>query len=292
MITSPSCVRWDDSRALLPELTAWRDSVHATLDLQQPGAAEWLDTPATFWACFNKHMLKQLLQPASLQLLEPHEQYGLDWPPPTEQCLMLRREEVVVQPHGLTLVPHHDRELAKAAEESEDHGGSSCYMLLLKGKGKRDRVGALYVHRLVLWALAGPPPGRRWEAYEVVHLCLNRGCIHPDHLHWGTSEQNKAGKQHRREEWRSSSAFRELVSQRVELIKKCPKEWPGDAEAAAVPPQPRHNRTKADEELIAAMMGGMTLGTRSSRGGGSGGGVVQEECKEREKRATRSRRPS
>lgn len=41
-------------------------------------------------------------------------------------------------------------------------------------------------HRLVAWAVRGPPP----EGTEVMHLCHNKSCLCPCHLQWGTHAEN------------------------------------------------------------------------------------------------------
>jgi hypothetical protein len=43
-------------------------------------------------------------------------------------------------------------------------------------------------HRLVLWALQGPPPHVKDIA---LHLCNNKACLCPAHLMWGSAAENK-----------------------------------------------------------------------------------------------------
>mgnify|MGYP002129446951 CR=1 FL=1 len=51
-----------------------------------------------------------------------------------------------------------------------------------------------YAHRLVLWAMHGPPPRALTEqggAVVAMHTCHNPMCISPSHLVWGKDEENR-----------------------------------------------------------------------------------------------------
>ena len=48
-----------------------------------------------------------------------------------------------------------------------------------------------FAHRLVLWALEGPPV--HGDKQECMHICCNKMCLNPAHLAWGTHKQNMAG---------------------------------------------------------------------------------------------------
>lgn len=52
------------------------------------------------------------------------------------------------------------------------------------------RGSTVLAHRLVCWAMCGPPPDNDWDKYVVMHLCNNKHCLHPHHLHWGTRLEN------------------------------------------------------------------------------------------------------
>jgi hypothetical protein len=45
-------------------------------------------------------------------------------------------------------------------------------------------------HRLVLWAMEGPPTD---PAMEAMHTCDNTQCLNPHHLVWGSHKENMAG---------------------------------------------------------------------------------------------------
>ena len=43
-------------------------------------------------------------------------------------------------------------------------------------------------HRIVLWCVFGPPPQEKWR--HALHMCGNPRCINPEHLVWGSLEDN------------------------------------------------------------------------------------------------------
>lgn len=50
-----------------------------------------------------------------------------------------------------------------------------------------------YAHRLVLWAIQGPPNEAHfggWAGAVAMHKCHNPLCVHPCHLKWGTRREN------------------------------------------------------------------------------------------------------
>jgi len=84
--------------------------------------------------------------------------------------------------------PRHIR--AAAAQAAQAAEGD--YLQLTRGSKLKN---VIYAHRLVCWALVGPPPRREWRKHVVMHLCHNKSCLHPHHLHWGTCQQNRAREQ-------------------------------------------------------------------------------------------------
>jgi hypothetical protein len=47
-----------------------------------------------------------------------------------------------------------------------------------------------YAHRIVLWAMHGPPPANLMEPIVAMHTCHNPRCINPNHLVWGHEYSN------------------------------------------------------------------------------------------------------
>jgi hypothetical protein len=81
---------------------------------------------------------------------------------------------------------------------------------------------SIKAHRLVLYALAGPPPQKKWREYEAVHACLTKGCLNPHHLYWSTRRVNAAGI-NRTSWWRSHMLLR-LLRQRHRFRQQGPEE--------------------------------------------------------------------
>lgn len=57
------------------------------------------------------------------------------------------------------------------------------------------RVGRLVpvkerAHRIVLWAIYGPPPEGIRRNLVVMHMCNNPACLNPEHLIWGDKQLN------------------------------------------------------------------------------------------------------
>lgn len=59
-----------------------------------------------------------------------------------------------------------------------------------RGYGRVTRGSSFVLtHRFVLTVLYGPPP---FENAQAMHGCDNKCCCNPDHLSWGTNQQNIA----------------------------------------------------------------------------------------------------
>lgn len=54
---------------------------------------------------------------------------------------------------------------------------------------KRDNTVMEYAHRVVLWAMYGPPPSDIVHPV-VMHTCNHPACLNPNHLVWGESREN------------------------------------------------------------------------------------------------------
>ena len=68
-----------------------------------------------------------------------------------------------------------EEEEEEGEEEGEEDGGTG--------------VVIMNAHRLLCWALHGPPPSSRPLA---CHRCHNKGCLNPLHLFWGDAVMNAA----------------------------------------------------------------------------------------------------
>ena len=77
----------------------------------------------------------------------------------------------------------------KARETKHIYPLKSGYITVVLGyKGKGVQVLEL-AHRLVLWAIKGPPPTSMM--YPVaMHTCNNKSCLNPMHMMWGENKDN------------------------------------------------------------------------------------------------------
>ncbi|GLC45655.1 hypothetical protein PLESTM_001761400 [Pleodorina starrii] len=85
-----------------------------------------------------------------------------------------------------------------------------------------------YAHRVVLWAVAGPP-GNAGE--EVLHLCHNMRCLNPQHLVWGSHSENRAA---------TAEAYNEAMAREGRELWACGLPLGGAAAmvVAGLPPSP------------------------------------------------------
>lgn len=58
-----------------------------------------------------------------------------------------------------------------------------------KSTPKLDNTLMEYAHRVVVWAMYGPPPADIVHPV-VMHTCNNPACLNPNHLVWGESSEN------------------------------------------------------------------------------------------------------
>lgn len=67
------------------------------------------------------------------------------------------------------------------------------YLLVKIARRPKPRGGwvAERAHRLVLWAMWGPPPVGLLRPV-CMHVCHNCSCLNPDHMVWGEDFQNKS----------------------------------------------------------------------------------------------------
>lgn len=70
------------------------------------------------------------------------------------------------------------------------------YMLVNLGSLKGEAIKE-YAHRLVLWAMHGPPTkmladmgGWGPKGPQCLHVCGNKDCLNPAHLVWGSAQDN------------------------------------------------------------------------------------------------------
>ena len=102
---------------------------------------------------------------------------------------------------------------AKRVKEVHEHGGGkvqwvrlmphrnkSEYVSVLLGKDSRGHCVWEYAHRIVAWAMVGPPngggdgEGGGGKGVEVVmHSCHHKLCLSPCHLVGGTKKENYEG---------------------------------------------------------------------------------------------------
>ena len=67
--------------------------------------------------------------------------------------------------------------------------GTDGYLYVtLAGSGKHKVCEG--VHRLIRWAVAGPPPVHSRETWDCMHVCHNPRCLNPCHLVWGARKHN------------------------------------------------------------------------------------------------------
>lgn len=78
------------------------------------------------------------------------------------------------------------------------------YVIALGRDGRGKRIWE-YVHRLLLWVYAGPPPNEVESSesesepdsagaephYVALHVCDRKDCVNPVHLYWGTRSDNR-----------------------------------------------------------------------------------------------------
>ena len=83
---------------------------------------------------------------------------------------------------------HALRRLTGAAAKRPD---PRARYLAVNAVGKSWAFAQVMAHRLVLYAMMGPPPRNAWDKYVCMHACDNKACLHPGHLYWGTVQQNK-----------------------------------------------------------------------------------------------------
>ncbi|GLC63086.1 hypothetical protein PLESTB_001979200 [Pleodorina starrii] len=94
--------------------------------------------------------------------------------------------------NGVHVVPRLDGSTTiKPNKESKTamvHNSSKKGYISLKldksGKGK------VTAHELMLWAFIGP---KKHPSSVAMHLCDQKACVNPWHLHWGTRSQNRKG---------------------------------------------------------------------------------------------------
>ena len=61
----------------------------------------------------------------------------------------------------------------------------SSYVRVYMGRSNGVVVNE-YAHRLVLWAMHGPPVDP-----HCLHVCGNKDCLNPSHLVWGSARDNR-----------------------------------------------------------------------------------------------------
>ena len=82
-----------------------------------------------------------------------------------------------------------DRE-GKDAQYLFGEAEAGGYLRLVMGCRRGDGYKKEYVHRLLLWCIAGPPPQ---EGMVAMHLCENPRCCNVAHLVWGDKRTNMVG---------------------------------------------------------------------------------------------------
>ena len=136
--------------------------------------------------------------------------FTLKFPSP-DQCMVYDSTEVAANHVGDLYAQWVDAVQGKNSRGVKKYG----YLQVKLASGVWE-----YAHRLVMWALEGPPS----PLYnQVMHTCDNKMCLNPIHLMWGNEVENM-GKSY----GRAKKARRKLLQQgptelRLQLVKPLKK---------------------------------------------------------------------
>lgn len=114
------------------------------------------------------------------------------------QEMLLPGHRALVTPLGLIptlqLCMRVDPQLVIATKHMHFH--SDGYLTIAVGKQDKPSGGWILekAHRIVLWALYGPPPEDLAQPC-VMHICHVPDCLNVDHLCWGEDAENKLSKE-------------------------------------------------------------------------------------------------